>query len=240
MNVDEHKKLMGFYKSLSEQKRFFDTLKGGTRIRVISVRPCLNEIKHIQNEYPDLVPFDVDYYGRLQGSQYIDYIAFRSNLAKVITRLESEIDQTADISVTEKLQFPFIVDSTLRSIVERDYEEIQKASISNCYKSVIILCGGTIEAILTDVLLKNKPQATSSESAPRIKDISRWTFSDLIDVVVELNLVTVGVQKLSHPLREYRNIIHPSYEIRNHLQFGAEEAKIALAMLHIVHRDLSH
>ena len=88
MNADEHKKLMGFYKSLSEQKRFFDTLKGGTKIQVVSIRPCLSEIKLVKNEYPDSVPFDVDYYGKLGGLVYVDYFAFRSNLANRHLRIQ--------------------------------------------------------------------------------------------------------------------------------------------------------
>ena len=60
----------------------------------------------------------------------------------------------------------------------------------------------------------------------------------LIDVSVELKLVSAGVEKLSNPVREYRNLIHPGNEIRSGLTFGAEEAKIALEILHMLHRDL--
>lgn len=62
--------------------------------------------------------------------------------------------------------------------------------------------------------------------------------ADLINVAVELKLVSAGVEKLSHPIREFRNLIHPGNEIRNDLQFGQEEARIALEGINIVHRNL--
>ncbi len=51
---------------------------------------------------------------------------------------------------------------------------------------------------------------------------------DLIEVAVELRLVSLGIEKLSHPVREYRNLIHLTNESRNHLTFGREEARISL------------
>ena len=138
----------------------------------------------------------------------------------------------------ESREFPFVSDSRLRQIVERDYIEIQAAFAAGCWKSVIILSGGAIEAILLDILQRD-PRAGTASRAPRKSDPSKWDFSDLIKVSVELGLVSLGVEKLSDPVREYRNLVHPGNEIRSGLKFGKEEATIALEVLHMVHRDLS-
>ena len=90
------------------------------------------------------------------------------------------------------------------------------------------------------MLLSNKKIALTAKSAPKENDITRWDFSKLIEVSVELKLVSTAMQKLSHPLREYRNLVHPSNEIRNQLIFNSEEAKIAVELVHILHRDLTH
>jgi len=239
MDSDKHKKLTGYYQSLLEQKRFLDTLSGGTRIIGSQLRPLLMEFDLLQKDFPDIIPFDPEY-DRLRDAAFYDYISYRGYLAIVIGRLQAELNQPTDTPITEKRQFTFITNSDLRAIIERDYEEIQRAFISNCWKSVIILCGGIIEATLTDLLLSNNTIALTAESAPQEKDITRWDFSKLIDVSVELKLVSDGVQKLSHPLREYRNLVHPSNEICNQLSFNAEEAKIAVEVVHILHRDLTH
>ncbi len=239
MNADERKKLRVYYHSISEQKRFLDTLKGGSRIGGNQVRPLMMELDRLKKDFPDMVPFDPEY-DDLKDNLSYDFISIRGYLSMVIGRLEVELDQPTDIPVTEKRQFAFVSNSDLRAIIERDYDEIQRAFISNCWKSVIILCGGIIEAILTDLLLSNKTIAIAAKSASKENDITRWDFAKLIDVSVELKLVSAGIQKLSHPLREYRNLVHPSNEIRNQLSFNAEEAKISVEVLHILHRDLTH
>lgn len=131
----------------------------------------------------------------------------------------------------------------LRSILERDYDEIQKAFVTGCWKSVIILAGGAIETLLLDRLLQNEARAKSSAKAPKDKagqvpEIKDWGFVYLILVAVDLSLINPDVDKHSHSLREYRDLVHPTVEIRTKLRVDAEEAKIALEVLNIVHRDL--
>jgi hypothetical protein len=104
---------------------------------------------------------------------------------------------------------------------------------------VIVLCGGVLEAILTDLLKADSARAAAAQKAPKAHkgDVARWDLKDLIDVAVELTMVGQGTQKLSHPVREYRNLVHPSYEMRNGLAFGPEEARIALEIVNMLHRD---
>jgi hypothetical protein len=40
-------------------------------------------------------------------------------------------------------------------------------------------------------------------------------------------------------LREYRNLVHPGNELRTKLTVDAEEARISVAVLEMVHRDLA-
>lgn len=127
----------------------------------------------------------------------------------------------------------------MRGVLERDYSEIQKAYIAQCWKSVIILSGGAIEAMLLDRLSRQPERAKASTKAPREADLTKWDLAKLIDVSVDLGYVSLGAEKLSHAVREYRNLVHPGNEIRNRLTFGAEEARIALEVLHLVWRDHS-
>lgn len=238
MDSEQLKKLRQFYHSLLEQQRWFDRLSGGTFIDRVAILPLLAEFSQLNSEFPDLIPtFDIDDYGR--GNNY-NFIGIRSYLASAIGRLRIAIEEPTDNPITEKRQFKFISNPDLRAIIERDYGELQRAYISECWKSVIILCGGAIEAILTDLLIQNQTAAKAAKSAPKNSDITRWDLSKFIDVAVEISLVSAGVEKLSHSIREYRNLVHPGNELRSKLRFDAEEAKIAVEVLNIVQRDLSH
>jgi hypothetical protein len=157
----------------------------------------------------------------------------------VIGRLKIVIDDTETNPITENREFLFVNDLDLRNIIERDFSELQRAFISACWKSVIIISGGTIEAILTDLLIAHSKRAHSSPIAPKQPDITRWSLSNLIDVSTDLKLISDGVGKLSPPVREYRNLVHPSLELRSQLKFDAEEARIAVEVLNILYRDLS-
>ena len=66
------------------------------------------------------------------------------------------IEETADTPVTQRKQFGFVSSNKLREIIERDYAEAQRAFIGECWKSVIVLSGGMIEAILSDLLMANQ------------------------------------------------------------------------------------
>ncbi len=244
MDSEQLKKLRQFYYSLLGQQRVLDNISKDF-IEGMTILPLEVELQRLQNEFPELIPpFNKeDYFMHLAwhtDRRIYNLAGIRSYVAIALGRLQIAIEQPTGMPVTEKRQFAFVSDSSLRTIVERDYVEIQKAYISECWKSVIILCGGAIEAILTDLLIQNETAAKAAKSAPKNSDITRWDLSNLIDVAVELPLVSAGIEKLSHPIREYRNLVHPGNELRNKLRFDAEEAKIAVEVLNIVHRDLSH
>ena len=243
MNSEQVNRLRVFYHSLLEQQQSLNVLD--TKMMYIETKaldPLINELVEVSKEFPDLLPaFNPNQYIVPMSYGEIDYnlVAIKTHTAKVIGRLKVAIEQPTNTPVTEKRQFGFITDLSLRAIIERDYSEIQRAYIAQCWKSAIILCGGTIEAILTDLLKSDEANARSTKSSPKETDIMKWDLSQLIEVAVELKLVSSSVQKLSHSLREYRNLVHPGNELRNKLRFDSEEAKIAIEVLNIVHRDLS-
>lgn len=243
MEAQKLNKLRLFYHSLLEQQQSLSVLD--TKMMYIDTKalaPLINELIEVSKEFPDLLPaFNPNEYTIPMAEGRVSYqlVAIKTHTAMVVGRLKIAIEEPTNAPVTETRQFGFITDLNLRAIIERDYSEIQRAYIALCWKSVIILCGGVIEAILTDLLKSNGTAAKVAKSAPKNSDITRWDLSNLIDVAVELSLVSAGVEKLSHPIREYRNLVHPGNELRSKLRFDAEEAKIAVEVLNIVHRDLS-
>lgn len=237
MNPDESKELRQFYQSFLQLQRIFDiTPNNQINVRGISIQPLIHEMNRLADRFPNIAAFPKT---SIVLSQEYSLAAIRSQIAITLSRLQIAVEQIKDTTVTEERNFTFIKDANLRAIIERDFTDIQKSYISGCWKSVIILCGGAIEAILTDLLLSHENSAKACKLAPTKSDIMSWDLSDLINVSVALNLVSQGVEKLSNPIREYRNLVHPGNEVRKKIKFGSEEAKIAIEVLKIVHRDLS-
>lgn len=243
MTDAERKRLLGYYRSLNGVER---NLREQASRKVLSVDAgagdaIAEEIDRLEGEFPDLGPPSRVNQLKLE-SMTGHFYRIESLLAKVslvLGRLSVATEADASTPVTEVKEFPFIHDAALRTILERDYLEIQRAYVARCWKSVIILAGGAIEATLLDLVLQDPTRARSSLKAPSHVDLTRWDLRDLIAVCVDLKLVTSGVERLSSPVREYRNLVHPGNELRSKLVFGAEEARIALEVLNMVHRDLS-
>lgn len=157
-------------------------------------------------------------------------------MGSVLSRIEVAM-QDESSPVTEPRTFAFVQDADIRAIVERDFDEAQRALVSKCWKAAIILCGGIIEAILLDLLGRDEVRARSATKAPKT-ELLRWDLADLIGVSLELKLVSAGIEKLSQSVREFRNLVHPGREVRERIAFDAEEARIALEVVHILHREL--
>ena len=236
MTRDELKKLRIHYHALKGQEGVLNQAKAVTVDR-LTANILQAALDTLEADFPKLVPkFSVQ--GANSGENYFTLRPLRAHLATVLGTLEVHIADEPR-PVVESLLFPFVHESKLREIVERDYVELQRAFVAQCWKSVIILSGGAMEAILTDLLLDRESDAKAAPSAPNKSDITKWDFADLINVAVKLEMINPGVSKLSHPIREYRNLVHPGNELRNNLKFGPEEARIAIEVLNMLHRDLS-
>lgn len=237
MTEDQQRRLRRHYQVLRAQQRTVDTdpkafVLGQTTVRVIE-----QAIQRLKLDFPELVP-PFDFRNAHSHDQYFALEPIRVYVATVVGVLEAEM-AADEAPVTETRSFPFLREAKLRAIVERDYVEVQRAFVAQCWKATIIVAGGAIEAVLTDILLADEPRAKSAKAAPSKSDITKWDLAELIDVAVELKLVSAAVSKLSHPVREYRNLVHPGNEMRSGLPFDREEARIALEVLNILHRDLA-
>jgi hypothetical protein len=243
MTQEEFKKLRGHYHTLRNQRDVLeDEAKSSEAVDDAELRALAEELDEIEADFPGLLPpFEPDRFllrFREARGGYSNH-ALRMYLGRVIAKVETAIDTTESTPVTQKREYPFVADTKLREILERDDSEIQRAYVAQCWKSVIILAGGAIEALLLDRLQQDAAKAKAAGKAPKQPDLTKWDLGDLIAVCVELGFVSSGADKLSHSVREYRNLVHPGNEIRKGLIFDAEEAKIAVEVLNIVRRDLS-
>jgi hypothetical protein len=239
MTTDELKKARAFYHSLTD----LETILASAKLTVTETafaEIISAELTRVKQEFPSLLP-PLDLKPHLsQNGRFYQTQGLRSVLTIAISRLRVALETSESTPVTLQKDFPFVKTPAIRNIVERDFLEIQKAFVSGCWKSVIILTGGVIEAILLDQLHQNASSAIKSVKAPKGKEISEWGLVHLILVSVDIKLVPPGLDKLSHSIREYRDLVHPTVEVRSALKVNPEEARIAIEVLNMLHRDLSN
>jgi hypothetical protein len=125
------------------------------------------------------------------------------------------------------MKFEFISDKNFKEILIRDYEELLKCYEIKATKSVLILCGSIIEAILIEYFIDCLPHGKTKD------EILRLTLGQLLELAENEKVITSKIKKLSSVIQDYRNLIHPGREIRKEEKFSNEDAEIAMTLLKI-------
>lgn len=161
-------------------------------------------------------------------------------------KLENEFSGNAYSNPTPKdsatlivPDFKFIKIADLIPLLKRDYGEIAKSMENKCWKSVIVICGSSIEGILYDLLKQHETKALAAKAKKGKEPLEDWGIAHLVDTSLELNLITGRATKLSHAIREYRNLIHIAKELIGTDKLEEQEATIAKSFLDMLIRDLS-
>jgi len=196
-------------------------------------RGVLDEIEAFGVEFPGLAPdFDPLRHrseSRLHGPR-LGVLSLLGHVQRIIARLRARLEEEAPSGpATQVREFAFVNDEGLRGILRRDYLEAQAALATRCWKSVLILTGGMLEALLLELLNRDSKRALTAQAAPKGKpDLTRWDLAELIAVATEQRVVGPQVQSVSEAARQYRNLVHPGNELRTGLRYGEEEARILL------------
>lgn len=88
--------------------------------------------------------------------------------------------------------------------------------IRDKHLSTTVLAGSIIEGLLINVAIKNDSQKNffKAGSAPKdgakVKNITKWKLTELINVAEEVGIINQNVSKFSHAVRDFRNYIHPA------------------------------
>ena len=135
--------------------------------------------------------------------------------------------------------FRFVHDSKLRTIIERDFEELHlRLYPGKAWKDAVILAGSILEAILYDRLTSNPTREANSKASPKApkgKLIEDWTLEKMILVAEDIGLLVPDkTAVIDKSLRHYRNFVHPRREIKEQYACGEPEATIAKGALEAV------
>lgn len=106
----------------------------------------------------------------------------------------------------------------MKGILIRDIHECAVSVIAQQYKSAIIICGSIIEAILVYVIeekgIKKYDIGTLLRGNAKSKPVKEMDLNELLELGKQEKIIDIEEYHLSNYVRAYRNIIHPSCEVR--------------------------
>jgi hypothetical protein len=169
-------------------------------------------------------------------------LAYLETLKKVVSKKKSNSQQANIIpKVDIAKQLTFIRGKKLKEIVSRDLYEAQLC-MDCSHKSVVILCGGVVEAVLIYRLSQGKRKTNAITQfrkqypkAKNLSDINSWSFEQLINIAKQVKLIDEGIRLNLHAIRNFRNFVHPYREIKSTSSPDSHLATIALeSAMHLV------
>lgn len=113
-----------------------------------------------------------------------------------------------------------IQDEVLRKIIERDLRECAIAVVAGQDKLATIMCGSIAEALLfyrvsekgiTKYDVRSDSRRHDASSCP----VSEMVLNELLYVALKEGILDRSEHNLGHYLKDYRNMIHPSREVRS-------------------------
>jgi hypothetical protein len=126
------------------------------------------------------------------------------------------------------MTFDFVSDPKFKELLRRDYQELKNCMDVKAAKSVLVLSGSIIEALLIEFFLQFQPKGYTPKS------IHGLTFEQLLDLAESEKLLTKREKNLAWVIKDYRNLIHPGREIRKAEKFSIKDAEISHSLIGII------
>ncbi len=179
------------------------------------------------------------------------YAEFRKELIAFFKRLRDVLSSYGGKDCRLVLRsFPFVHNTALRSIIERDYRELSMVLFpGGAWKSTVVIAGSILEAILYDQLTKDAGAVAASmvavkspKKGPKTARVTRdiqsdkpeddWKLKDLIEVSIELGIITKDRgNTIDQILRDFRNFVHARAELKSGHDITEAEATLAKGAL---------
>ena len=232
----------GDYESDSRLKTVKNVVKGEWYL-TLGEKPIQPTARVDESILAELDDDDTKYLRLIRGANHIREYSFTKK-ARDEYKLYVEPPTNSD-PLSEDPDFPFIANPELRSIIERDYQEIPRCLAAEAYKAATVMCGSVLEALLLDALSADKPKARQSAKALKgnggkvPKDLGKWSLRLMIAVGQDLQILPTTILGMSDPIREYRNLIHPAVEMRKKIAAEREEARAAQTVLDVIIKYLA-
>jgi hypothetical protein len=133
-------------------------------------------------------------------------------------------------------------------VVEKDYEQAQRAFNAGLYKAAALLAGGVIEQMLADALqwpdTIQRPQYSQAilklpGGQQQQVNWERASLERLAEAAVTFGLLDATGQHAALLSRDFRDTVHPNAEVRIRRRASQEDAEVLLAVVRWLHSELS-
>lgn len=147
-----------------------------------------------------------------------------------------------------EFDFRFVGDEEIRGMLTKDWQEVRKASANKLHKSTVVLCGTITESLLIDALSQVQSEAETrfrqtfidgKTNRSGMPEIEAWKMRQLIEVAKDLGIIRSDAAKLSHVVRNYRNLVHLYAQKREQLQVNEHTAGAVIHFLAIAYSNIS-
>jgi hypothetical protein len=132
-------------------------------------------------------------------------------------------------------RFDFVHNIELRPVLEQAYADSRDALEQGSYGMALITSSGILEAIVTDALEHQGPDAPGAGEVPAGK-IGDWSFNDRLGAAEKTGLIRGGCARLPEIARRYREITDA--DGTSQLTVTERDARRTMQVLHVVMRDL--
>lgn len=189
-----------------------------------------------------VVDLDGDYRNILESSakhaSRSKYIGLLTNIRKQLVRVRTDavgvrgeaapVKHTPDASPDFS---PLIGDQAMRTILENRWNECVTCLNANAPLAATVMMGSLLEGLLLARINSesDKSPIFKAKAAPKGKDgapkkLAEWMLNDFIQVLGELNWISVSAWSAGGVLRDYRNYIHPQKQLSHGIHLTSGDA----------------
>jgi hypothetical protein len=133
-------------------------------------------------------------------------------------------------------------EASLAELLCNRWIEAQRCVQNKAFLSAIIMMGSILEGVLLGVVRNNPAAANKAPSSPKSdgkpKTFGDWKLSELIAVSHDCRWIQADVKDFSDALREYRNMVHPWYQLSKGFEPDADTCTICVNVLFAAFNDL--
>jgi hypothetical protein len=129
----------------------------------------------------------------------------------------------------------FLKDDGLNSFARNAAREACRCLDAGAFTAAAAMAGSAAEAVILDVLLQQNPKKLGKTR----EELHKERLADLINLALRLGLLGKSAARLSHVVREHRDLVHPARALRERTILSRGKAEISLGILRDICEEMS-